>query len=156
MAAATVDKNARSEVSATTRRRRRSLYDILFSPFTACFAVFALLLSFFLPTDGVGITICWIKAYTDLPCPGCGLTRSITCLSQFQFVKAWNYHPFGPLIYALFVANAMLLVLPRSKKTALKRQFRSHDRWLKPIYMALVLSFLTFGILRMLFIAYAV
>ncbi len=130
---------------------RRSLYDVIFSPLTACFAIVALVLSFFLPNDGIGVTICWFKRYFELPCPGCGLTRSVTCISHLEFGKAWDYHPFGPLIYALFVANAVLLWVSKEKREDLKYRMSRNDRWLQPIYMAIVLLFLTYGCLRILF-----
>ena len=129
----------------------RGLYNVVFSPFTACFAIVGLVLSFFLPTDGLGVTICWFNSLFELPCPGCGLTRSVTCISHLQFGKAWDYHPFGPLIYALFVANAVLLVVPMARREALKIRISRNDRWLHPAYMACIVSFLTFGFLRILF-----
>ena len=134
-----------------SRGERRNFYDVVFNPTMACFAIVGLVLSFFLPTDGLGVSICWFKASFELPCPGCGLTRSVTSISHLQFGKAWDYHPFGPLIYALFVANAVLLIVPKAKRGALKNRISRNDRWLQPIYMAIVLSFLTFGCLRILF-----
>ena len=143
--------NPTSDARNRLPRQRRNLYDVVFSPLTARFAIVGLLLSFFLPTDGLGVSICWFKSCFDLPCPGCGLTRSITCVSHFQFVKAWDYHPFGLLIYALFVTNGMLLIVPKENREALKSKMSRNDGWLKPIYMAIVFSFLTFGCSRILF-----
>jgi hypothetical protein len=141
---------AHDQLERPSRVGRRSLYDVVFSPLTASFAVVGLALSFLLPTDGLGITVCWFQSLYDLPCPGCGLTRSITCISQLQFSKAWAYHPFGPLVYALFVANAALFVVPKAKRESLKRFMSRNERWLKPVYLAIVLSFLTFGCMRIL------
>jgi len=138
-------------IEAPLHGARRNLYDVIFSRLTACFAVVALALSFFLPNDGLGVTICWFKWYFELPCPGCGLTRSVTCISHLEFGKAWDYHPFGPLIYALFAANAVLLLVSKQKREDLKCSMSRNDRWLQHIYMGLVLLFLTFGCLRILF-----
>ena len=132
------------------RGGRRKLVDVVFSPLTACFAVVGLALSFFLPTDGLGVTVCWFKSCFGLPCPGCGLTRSVTCISHLEFGKAWDYHPFGALVYVLFMANVVLLVVPKTKREAVKNRISTNDRWLRRVYMALVLSFLTFGCLRIL------
>jgi len=148
MATELADNNA--GIAGRSHPERRNLYDVVFSRFTARFAVVGLVLSFFLPTDGLGVPICWFKSYFELPCPGCGLTRSITCVSHLQFGKAWDYHPFGPLIYALFVANVVLLVVPREKREVLKNGISKNDRWLRPTYAVIVLSFLTFGCLRIL------
>ena len=140
-----------AQIEDRSRGKRRNIYDVVFSPFTACFAVFSLALSLFLPTDGLGVTLCLFRSQLEVPCPGCGLTRSVTSISHFEFAKAWDYHPFGPLIYALFIANAILLVVPKSKRIALKDIFSRSDRWLRPVYIVIVLSFFTFGFVRIIF-----
>ncbi len=48
-------------------------------------------------TDGKG-TICVISNTTGIPCPSCGLTRSVILLLQFKFKEAFDYHP---LVYLL-------------------------------------------------------
>lgn len=143
--------DANPAIAPRSGRKRRKLYDVLFGPLTASFAVVALALSFLLPTEGLGIPICWFKSLFGLPCPGCGLTRSLTCISHLEFAKAWNFHPFGPLIYALFVANVALLFVPGRRREALKNSMSANERWLKLVYMITVLCFLTFGCVRTLF-----
>jgi len=147
----TTELAARREgIALLPRGQRRNLYDVIFSPLTALFAIAALLLSFLLPPDGMGVPLCWFKSLYGHPCPGCGLSRSLTCISHLQFGKAWTYHPFGPLIYALFFANALLLLLPRQQRARLRMRLAEQDRWLRPIYWAIVASFLVFGIVRLL------
>ena len=94
--------------------------------------------------------MCWFNYLFGHPCPGCGLTRSLTCISHLQFGKAWDYHPFGPLIYALFFANAALLCLPQQQRLKLQTRISQHDRWLRPVYWAIVFAFLSFGVVRLL------
>ncbi len=134
----------------TVIRKHGNLVDVLFSPLTGCFALVALTLSLFLPPDGLGITVCWFSWRFDLPCPGCGLTRSITSISHLQFENAWRYHPFGLLVYALFIANTMLLLLPKAMRRRLKNKISTHNSSLYPLYMLIVLSFLAFGGIRLL------
>ena len=137
-------------IEGCSQREPRNLNDVLFSRHAGYFAVVCLLSSLFLPPDGLGVTVCWFKSCFGLPCPGCGLTRSVTCISHLEFVKAWNYHPFGPVIYVLFVANVVLLVVPKARRESLKNTIRKNNRWLYAVYMAFVLAFLTFGCLRLL------
>lgn len=46
-------------------------------------------------------TICPFKVLTTIPCPGCGLTRSLVLFAHGDWAQAINFHPLGPIIYAL-------------------------------------------------------
>ena len=107
--------------------------------------------SLLLPPDGLGVTICWFKWLSGFPCPGCGLTRSVTCLSHLQFAKALAYHPFGPVVYGLFVANVVLLVLPCVWRMKLLQCISHNEHWVRPMYQSVIFTFLAFGVLRLLF-----
>ena len=128
---------------------------VLFNPLTAALGGFALIVSFFLPTEGLGVTMCWFKWLSGLPCPGCGLTRSVTCISQGQFSKAVAFHPFGPLVYALFVANVLMLGVSAAKRESIKAKIAAADRWLRPVYMTIVAAFLAFGVGRIVYMLVA-
>lgn len=66
-------------------------------------------------TAGEG-TICLIYNTTGIPCPTCGLTRSILYAMMLQFQEAFLYHPlfwFAPIAilllgYALLIDNKKL------------------------------------------------
>lgn len=132
--------------------KRHNLADILFTPLTAFCGLMALTLSAFLPPDGFEITVCWFRWCFGLPCPGCGLTRSITSISHLQFENAWRHHPFGLLIYAIFVANAVLLIIPKAMRVQFRNKISSHNWWMYPLYLAFVISFCGFGGIRLLVI----
>ena len=63
----------------------------------------ALIVSFFLPTAGLGIPTCTFHAATNRPCFGCGLTRGVTNISHLNFQDAWHYHPFSFAAWAVMV-----------------------------------------------------
>jgi len=63
-----------------------------------------------------------------LPCPGCGLTRSITCISHLHFEKSLAYHPFGILIYSLFLANILLSITPETFNRSLRIAISQNER----------------------------
>ena len=44
------------------------------------------------------ITICPVVLITGFPCPGCGMTRALLRLLHFDFVGAWQMHPFVYII----------------------------------------------------------
>ena len=126
----------------------KSLHDILFGRLTICLSFAALVASFLLPPDGAGITVCWFKGCFGLPCPGCGLTRSLTSLSQLEFSKAFAYHPFGFLIYTVFVANLIRLCLPWRTRVKLRR-FLECQTGGRRMYQATVSLFIGYGLIRL-------
>lgn len=79
----------------------------------------------------VGIpSLCTIYNLTGLPCPGCGITRSVVCAAHGQATQAFRFHPLGPLVFAaLVVLTAMRLV----------GRFRPGFRVLVPISVVLSL-----------------
>ena len=127
------------------------MYKVLFNPLACWVGAACLALSLFLPPDGLGINVCWFQYWFDLPCPGCGMTRSVTCISHLQFAKAVAYHPFGPLVYTFFVANIVVLLMPRSWRADLKERFEANDRWLRRVYTVIIVAFLLYGVIRLLF-----
>ena len=77
------------------------------------FAVYGLLI-WFTGNDSV----CVIKVYTGLPCPGCGMTRAFLAAFHAQWDQAFYWHPLwlwilvGPLLYA-----GLLKFYPKSEKS---------------------------------------
>ena len=55
----------------------------------------------FSPEGLPGLSLCWFKAVTGRPCPGCGLTHAFCAISHGRFADAWSCNPFGFLFYAL-------------------------------------------------------
>jgi hypothetical protein len=43
--------------------------------------------------------ICPLLTFTGIPCPFCGLTRSLLCLLHGEVAQAFWYHPFGPVVW---------------------------------------------------------
>ena len=61
-------------------------------------AIVGIVILFFLPSDGLGIIVCWFQMLLDLPCPACGLTRGMSSFLHFEFYKSFIYHPLGVLV----------------------------------------------------------
>lgn len=49
---------------------------------------------------------CLFHVITDIPCPGCGMTRACLSLTQGEFVDAWRYHPFSFFLVGLALVQA--------------------------------------------------
>ena len=61
--------------------------------------------------------MCIFRATTGLPCPGCGLTRSIVAAAHGDVNKSLTYHRLGLLtlvyIFLQFVFSLGILVIPK-------------------------------------------
>ena len=59
---------------------------------------------------------CTLRSMTGIPCPGCGLLRSLVSAMHGDFAKSWEYHRLGLLtvVYILlqFLYRFMVLLFP--------------------------------------------
>jgi hypothetical protein len=118
--------------------------------FSTVVAWLGLLLAVVSPPAGNPWLRCWFHAATGLPCPGCGLTRSLSCALRGRFWDSWGYHPMGAIILALFVAVALVSLLPARPRERLAGFIRARNRFFDRLYVGFVVVFLGFGILRAL------
>ncbi len=70
-------------------------------------SLFVIAAAILMPMDGTGFSICVFYNLTGIPCPGCGLTRSVTHSLHGGLHAAFLYNPFGPLIALLVVFFAL-------------------------------------------------
>jgi len=66
-----------------------------------------------LPAHGVGVTVCWYRLAFGVRCPGCGLTRSLSCAMRGMWAESWDYHPLGIAVMVALVAAAVRGAWPR-------------------------------------------
>jgi hypothetical protein len=102
------------------------------------------------PPHGTSFSVCWFKNCTGLPCPGCGLTRSLSCGLRGMFVESWQYHPMGLLILTMLLAIAFASVLPPRLRERLSNYMESRAYAFNLLYLAFVVAFLAFGVGRAL------
>ena len=102
------------------------------------------------PPDGFGINVCWFYGATGLPCPGCGVTRSLSCGLRGLLLESWQYHPMGLLLLALFGFTAAQSLLPRPARERLAQRVRDHALLFNAVYLAFVAAFISFGLARAL------
>ncbi len=103
------------------------------------------------PPHGLSIPICWLRASCGIPCPGCGITRSLSCVMRGLFSEAWSYNPFGIAFAIIFAAIAAVSVSPTFLRQRLQIRMRRVSTLTNAIYLILVASFAGYGLLRGLF-----
>ena len=130
-------------------KRRKNVHDILFGRATGRLAIAAIIASFLLPTAGAGIKLCMMKNLFELPCPGCGLTRSVTSVSHLELTKAWNYHPFGLIIHPFLCFAALGVFLSKEARRRMRVWFWKHHRMVYAVHLTLIVAFLLFGFVRL-------
>jgi hypothetical protein len=60
-------------------------------------------------------SICVFHNVTGLPCPGCGMTRSVVCCCHLRFAESIRYHPLGFIVFGwLLIAALRRLPFPHS------------------------------------------
>jgi len=130
---------------------RRPLYDVIVNPVSLRVAPAVLLLTVVMPSSGLPVTLCVFHAVTGLPCPGCGLTRSLASVSHGHVGDAFRYHPFGPVIYALLVGLTAAALAGEARRARLRAWLERGP--LAPrsrvVYHGLVAAFLGFGLVRL-------
>jgi hypothetical protein len=107
-----------------------------------------LVLAAFHPPHGLGVPVCWLDRWTGIPCPGCGLTRSLSCAIHGMFGASWEYHPFGVFFLAVFAAIALASLFPITARRRLLGLVDRHGRLFNTAYFVLVASFLAYGAAR--------
>ncbi len=83
--------------------------------------------------------ICFFKLIYGIPCPGCGLTRSLTSLIRGNVLDAFHYHPMFPLVLA--APAAVLLRKHEPFRSLIKSQ---------PFWISIIVLFLLQWAVRML------
>ena len=124
------------------------MYGFLFNRKAGLGALALVLLAAALPSQGAGVPLCFFRYLTGLPCPGCGLTRSFSCILHGDFSHGYDYHPFGYFLLPLFMMAAATLFLPASYRTRIENFFRSRQSRLRLVYLSLIYGFIAFGAVR--------
>ena len=64
--------------------------------------------------------LCPLRNLAGLPCPICGVTRSLVCCGHGRWAEAAAYHPLGPLAFTLLVLWTASRLLPDRLRLASK------------------------------------
>ncbi len=65
---------------------------------------------------GFGLWRCAFRATTGVPCPGCGMTRSMGALARGRWHDAMHLHPFAPVFGFAMLVMIGVTVLPEERR----------------------------------------
>ena len=122
--------------------------DWLFRREVAALAWAMILGGLVLPPRGLPLSFCLFHQATGLPCPACGMTRSVTSILHNQWALSWRYHPLGWLMAAAGVFLAAVSVVPEKWKRAIRRQASAHSRTLTRLIIAVFVVWAIYGMAR--------
>lgn|GEM_PF-2421368 len=120
---------------------------------TIVIAWVALAVAAVLPRNGTGISLCTFYRVTQLPCPGCGMTRSLIAFAHCRFHESYLFHPFGiPLgLGCAVVASAVFW--PERARRRVSNWLESHKR-LSAVFFGLgVGGWFAYGLVRLWLVA---
>lgn len=100
------------------------------------------------PSQGLGIILCPSRLITEVPCPGCGLSRSLSCAIRGDLAASVGHHPMGPIVLGLFAIMALLGVLPRRRRSAINAWVRQYPRLCWAVIGVVILAFAAIGASR--------
>lgn len=104
--------------------------------------------AFVLRPTGSDHSVCGLHRTAGIPCPGCGLTRSVTSTLQGHLEWALGFNPFGPFIAGIMVTLALGLLLPRRWRDSLVERLSPYNRVFGWTLMVFVLALFIHGIWR--------
>lgn len=114
-------------------------------------SVVFLISALYTPSTADNFTICGFRAFTGLPCPGCGLTHSFCALGKGNLVSAFSYNLIGPLLFLVLVLIWVRAAGVLAGRTAPVRVFDQFAERVKMVRL-FATSFVVYGVARIAYI----
>ena len=92
-----------------------SFLGLLFSRGVGIVAWVGIGIALLMPSNGVGVSLCGMYRIYQIPCPGCGMTRSVSHFFHLNFLESFIFNPFGIVFSILMMIAAMQIALPRKR-----------------------------------------
>ena len=80
-----------------------------------CIIAAPFLLVYFSPNLESQRSLCPFMRWLGLPCPGCGLTKSLYCYAKGDVITSLSYHPFGIVVQGIALCILILSIFDYKK-----------------------------------------
>lgn len=97
----------------------------------------------------LGLPPCGSVVLFHRPCPGCGLTTSITSTLHGQLLFAIKANIFGPILYAIFTVLAIIAIVSWIRKKKMDITTKAMNIFL----LVLLAVYVIFGIIRFILVS---
>lgn len=94
---------------------RQKLIDI-WSKYKVTITGIVIIIAVYLTLSLLGITVCPLKAFFGISCPGCGMSRACLSALRLDLASAFDYHPLWIMLPV--VAVCVFYFTIKKKKTA--------------------------------------
>ncbi len=116
--------------------------------FAALIALAVLIAAAVHPARGLGVPLCMLKLQLGIDCPGCGLTRSLSCAVRGMWQDAWHYNAFGLPLFGMLISVVLCGLLPGTIARQLAVVRARHARIVRFGIGVVAAAFLTHGAVR--------
>lgn len=72
---------------------------------------------------GRPLGVCMVKQVTTIPCPSCGVTRSILAILKADYLGSFQWNPLGWLVLAFLLITPLWLLYDLSYRTSTLHAF---------------------------------
>ena len=69
---------------------------------------------------------CIFKRFLHIPCPSCGLTRSIKAILKFNLIESFNYNILGIPVFLFIIFSVIFLIIDI---------IRNDDKYIKNVFI---------------------
>ncbi|MDX2013555.1 MAG: DUF2752 domain-containing protein [Myxococcaceae bacterium] len=121
----------------------------LLTPWSRRAALVAFAGTFLFPVGGLGVDLCPLHAATGLPCPGCGVTRGLSALSQGDWHFAVGANPFVLMLWPFLALLGALAFVPQARVDRLERGLDALEPFFSRAFRVVLAAFFGFGLLRL-------
>ncbi len=104
--------------------------------------------AFIIPPEGLGGSTCAMIQVAGIPCPSCGLTRSVSSVLHGEFLAAWQYNPFGYGFVLAFLLVAPSVWLGRRGRDWVQQRLEPAAVPIAALIIFFVLAMMAHGIWR--------